>query len=75
VSDVEVRHRPTGARIWTYRYEAPTVENIAGGHWVNWDRAGDAMPDGAEYERSDVERVAIEILAELGQARESKRAD
>jgi hypothetical protein len=48
-----LRHVPTGARF------------SVGSDVINWGRAGDVLPNGDDFEREDIRRVAIEIMREI----------
>lgn len=65
VSDLEVVHRPTGARVSTYRYENPA--DACSTITVNFGRAGVRLENGDDYDRGDVVRVACELLRERAQ--------
>ena len=52
----EVVHKPTGARFTAYK-------GIAQPHIVNWGRCGEVLASGEDYDREDVQRVAVTLLA------------
>jgi hypothetical protein len=60
LSDLEVRHVPTDARISTYRYENP--DDACSTIHVNFGR--DRLENGEEYTREDIKRVACDLLRE-----------
>jgi hypothetical protein len=63
VSNVEVVHKPTGARFSTYEY--PDPNDACSTLNVNWACAGDRLESGEDYRRDDVGQVASDILREL----------
>lgn len=65
LSDLQVRHIPTGATFSTYRYDKPSREKIGSSLMVNWGRAGDRLDNGDEYERDAVGSVAVDLLTEM----------
>ena len=68
-NDVQVVHKPTGARFSTYPYDHPKDVEI---QFLNWGRAGDRLENGDDYEREDVRRVAHELLREQARLRAGK---
>jgi hypothetical protein len=52
----DVVHTPTGARFTAY-------PGIARPHTVNWGRCGEVLPNGDDYRRDEVGRMATDILA------------
>lgn len=51
----EVVHIPTGARFWAY-------PEIAEPHGVNWNRAGDILDNGDQYEQEEIREIAVALL-------------
>jgi hypothetical protein len=49
-------HLPTGAEFWAY----PGTEQ---GHCVRWGDAGAVLPNGDDYARDEVAKVALKLLA------------
>lgn len=47
-------HKPTGAKWSIYPNGAPSS--------VNWGRAGDVLPSGEDYDRGDLERLALFLI-------------
>jgi hypothetical protein len=68
ISAREVTHLPTGASFSVYEYEDPTVDPCSTVS-INWSRAGDVLPNGEDYDRNEVGRIACEILRELARKR------
>jgi len=69
VSDIEVLHVPTGARISTYRY--PDPQNAVSSINANWGRAGDRLENGEDYSQEDVKAMACKLLLEQAKAASS----
>ena len=61
LDDQEVRHEPTGAKFWTYRYPDPNDTKITS---VNRGQCGEVLGNGDEYELDDVKAVALALLRE-----------
>ena len=60
VSDLEILHRPTGARISTYRYENPA--DACSTVTINWGRAVEVLESGEDFNQDDIKRVACTML-------------
>jgi hypothetical protein len=57
--DVEgdcVVHRPTNAEFYSYR-------GIKDCEWINWGNAGNVLPNGSDFDRRDLMKVASKLLA------------
>ena len=55
----ELKHRPTGA---TFSIKDGTKEFA----WIHWGLAGVALPNGEDYDRDEVGRMAMDILRSSG---------
>ena len=62
MSDLEVRHIPTGATISTLPYKDP--KDIANTVTVNLGRAWETLPGGEEYSPAEIQALAITLLRE-----------
>jgi hypothetical protein len=60
-SDVEVLHKPTGARFSTYRYDDPDL--VGSDIKVNWGHAGEVLETGEDFDRQAVVRWLLNCSA------------
>ena len=59
ITATELTHRPTGAQF--------SVEVGGRGFaWIHWGLAGAILPNGEEYDRDEVGRIAMDILRSTG---------
>lgn len=58
VSRNKVRHEPTGAEFTSYPGRDTEISGI------NWGRCGDVLPNGEDYSRDDVGKIAAMLMAE-----------
>jgi predicted secreted protein len=56
VRENSVVHRPTGAEFTAYPGH-PEFQ------YMNWGRAGEVLPNGDDFDRDEVEKVAAKLLA------------
>ena len=54
----EIRHKPTGASFTSYPGRDKDISH------VNWSRCGDVLPNGEDYSRDDVGKIAAMLMAE-----------
>jgi hypothetical protein len=54
----KITHKPTGAE---FTSRPGQDKEIA---YVNWDRCGSALPNGDDYSRDDVHKIAKVLMAE-----------
>jgi hypothetical protein len=57
----ELKHRPTGATFAIRDGEKDFA-------WIHWGLAGAALPNGEEYDRDEIGRMAMSIFHSSGQA-------
>jgi hypothetical protein len=76
LSDIEVRHAPTGAVFPVHRYDWPTRDNVLSVLWVYRGEADQILADGARYAYAEIIRVAGELLLHqaIEAAQENRRA-
>jgi hypothetical protein len=58
VSRNEIRHKPTGAAFTSYPGRDKEISHI------NWGRCGDVLPNGDDYSRNEVGKIAAMLMAE-----------
>ncbi len=61
LDDREVRHEPSGAKFWAYRYADPNDTKITS---VNRGQCGEVLGNGEAYDLDDVKAVALALLRE-----------
>ena len=68
ISNVKVRHMPTGATFSTYRYHDPqkVVRDIT----KNLGRAGEVLENGEEYFPQEITEHAVALLREQTRSNE-----
>jgi hypothetical protein len=73
LSDIEVRHAPTGAVFSVHRYDWPTRDNVLSVLWVYRGEADQILADGVRYAYAEIVRIAGDLL--LHQAIEAAHSD
>ena len=63
VSPNKVRHKPTGALFTSYPGRDKEISH------TNWSRCGDVLPNGEDYSRDEVGKMAATLMAEQQIAR------
>jgi hypothetical protein len=54
----KIHHKPTGAVFTSYPGRDKEISHI------NWGRCGDVLPNGEDYSRDDVRKIAAVLMAE-----------